>query len=85
MKDRQRQKLLYYCSKRGTKENELVLRRFAEKHLDHLTESQLDALESLLACTDPQLDHWLSHPEDIPHEYKTDVFQMVLEVKNAGV
>ncbi|MBA3535141.1 MAG: succinate dehydrogenase assembly factor 2 [Tatlockia sp.] len=51
-------KLLWQC-RRGMLELDLILGRFAEKQLDLMTETQIDAFEELLTCIDPELYSWL--------------------------
>lgn len=51
-------KLMWHC-RRGMLELDLILRRFAEKYLDTMTEGQVDAFDELLGCTDPELLGWL--------------------------
>ncbi len=51
-------KLLWQC-RRGMLELDLILGRFAEKQLDLMTETQIDAFEELLTCIDPELFNWL--------------------------
>lgn len=75
-----RQKLLYRCSKRGTKENELRFSAFAAKYLDQLSVEELDDLEVLLDCPDPELAVWLEDPERVPEAYNTSVFWKVCGV-----
>lgn len=51
-------KLIWHC-RRGMLELDLILNRFAEKQLDLMTETQVDAFEALLTCIDPELFSWL--------------------------
>ena len=72
-----RQKLLYRCSKRGTKENELIFRAFADEYLDRLNLEELEELEMLLDCPDHELARWLADPTHMPAVYRTGVFEKV--------
>jgi antitoxin CptB len=51
-------KLRWHC-RRGMLELDLILLRFAEKQLDLMTETEMNAFEKLLSCTDPELFSWL--------------------------
>jgi antitoxin CptB len=52
-------KLLYRSNHRGTKEMDLLLGGFANAHIKHLTEKELQEFESLLEFTDKELSLWL--------------------------
>jgi antitoxin CptB len=57
--DLQRQRSLFRCWHRGTQESDLILGPFAETSLKDFDSSQLDRLEALLDCTDPDLFDWI--------------------------
>jgi len=78
-------RLFYRCIKRGTKENELLFRAFAERYLDQLSLSDLDDLDVLLNCLDADLTHWLFHPETLPLDYDTAVFRLLKTLKEKGL
>jgi antitoxin CptB len=59
-------RLKWHC-RRGMLELDLMLRCFVEKHLDVMTDKQIDAFDLLLGCADPELFSWLmgsTHPTD---------------------
>ena len=51
-------KLIWNC-RRGMLELDLILLKFAEKHLDDLSDKQILALEQLIECPDPDIYAWL--------------------------
>ncbi|MGB3866206.1 MAG: succinate dehydrogenase assembly factor 2 [Xanthobacteraceae bacterium] len=53
--DDRRKRLLYRCWHRGTREMDLILGRFADAHVASLDDAGLDALERLIAASDPAL------------------------------
>lgn len=53
--DSRLKKLHYQSWHRGTKENDLLLGRFADNSLENLTPEQLDQFEALLQLTDDVL------------------------------
>ena len=52
-------RLMFRCWHRGTQESDLILGRFVEVHLADFDSEQLDRLEALLDCTDPDLFDWI--------------------------
>ncbi len=76
-----RKRLLYRSSYTGTKETDLLLGAFATRHLDTLSETQLDTYEHLLEIEDPRLYKWISGMEDAPDEYQTDILQMIRDFR----
>jgi antitoxin CptB len=75
--DLRRQRLLFRCWHRGTQEGDLILGQFAETSLKGFDSSQLDRLEALLDCTDPDLFDWILGGFTPPPEYDHDVMQML--------
>jgi antitoxin CptB len=51
-------KINWHC-RRGMLELDLILERFAKRHLDTLNDNQLTAFETLLECNDPDIYAWL--------------------------
>ena len=55
-----RRKRLYFRSQhRGTKEMDILVGRFAERHLAELSAEELDSFEALLDVPEPILSAWL--------------------------
>ncbi|MDR3502572.1 MAG: succinate dehydrogenase assembly factor 2 [Legionella sp.] len=66
MDAREKARLAWHC-RRGMLELDLILQRFLEQGLDKLSADELNAFDSLLSCTDPELYAWLMgqiDPED---------------------
>jgi len=79
-----RKKLLFRGGHRGTKENDILMGRFMDKHLNTLTEEQLDAFEALInEVPDADFFKWATGKEAAPAQYDTDVLQMIRELSNA--
>lgn len=65
-----RKRLAYHSWHRGTRENDLILGRFADAHLETMSDSELSAYETLLDQTDAQLYDWIvrrlsNYPENL--------------------
>lgn len=72
-----RKRLLFRSWHRGTREADLLLGPFAERHLVELTPRQLDRYEVLLAENDATLYDWLSGRIAPPPDQDTDVFRLI--------
>jgi antitoxin CptB len=70
-------RLLFRSWNRGTQESDLILGSFAETSLASLDSIQLDRLEALLDCTDPDLLDWIFGVSDPPPEHDHDVMQLL--------
>ena len=55
----QRKAKINWNCRRGMLELDLILERFSKRHLDALTDEQLNAFENLLSSQDPDLYTWL--------------------------
>ena len=57
--DERRRRILFRAWRRGTREMDLVMGRFADAHLPTMSESELAAFELLLDVSDPQALAWI--------------------------
>lgn len=55
---------------RGTKEMDLVLGGFVDRHAEALSEADLDALETLMEEPDQDLYRWVSGAEPAPPHHR---------------
>jgi antitoxin CptB len=69
--DERRRRILFRAWRRGTREMDLVMGRFADAHLPTMSESELDAFELLLDAPDPQALAWITGEEPAPVEFDT--------------
>ncbi|MCH9020426.1 MAG: succinate dehydrogenase assembly factor 2 [Proteobacteria bacterium] len=77
-----RRKRLHFRSwHRGTRELDLVLGGFADRHLAGLTPEQLDRYESLIANPDPDIYQWVSGGRAVPAAYDNDVMELIKNFK----
>lgn len=63
--DTKRARLVYQLRKRGILESDLLLSRFAKKHLELFTTAQLDEYDSLLDEADWDIYYWATKNYDI--------------------
>jgi antitoxin CptB len=78
----QRKRLLFRSVRRGTKESDLLLGGFAQRHLADLDVDQLDRYEALLERNDFEVLAWVLGEEPVPSAYDTDVLQMIKKFRD---
>jgi antitoxin CptB len=72
-----RKRLLYRCRYRGFLESDLLLERFATRHLESLDGSRLDALEALLEEPDQDIWAWITGASPVPPRHDNDVIALL--------
>jgi antitoxin CptB len=72
--ERRRARLRFRAQRRGFKEVDLIFGAFAEIHLPHLAEDELDLFEALLDAPDQAVFDWLKDTTPVPAEFDTAVF-----------
>lgn len=75
--DTRRRRLRYRAWHRGTKEADLIVGRFVDRHITAFTEAELDELESVLELPDVDLADWLSGRRPIPAEVETPMLARI--------
>lgn len=77
--DVRRRRLLVRAWRRGMREMDLVLGRFADARLAGLTEEELTEFEKLLDIPDQQMFAWVNGTETAPPEVDTALFRKIRE------
>jgi antitoxin CptB len=77
--DPKRKRLLYLSWRRGMRETDLLLGRFADRHLRALGEEQLARYEKLLDVEDGLLLDWITRRHPPPAEHDSDVLRLLIE------
>ena len=70
-------RLRYRSHYTGTKETDILLGGFADRHLETLTPAQLDSFEELVQTPEPDVYMWISGRRPVPAEFDTDVMTML--------
>ena len=70
-------RLLFRSWNRGTQESDLILGSFAETSLPKFNSIQLDRLEALLDCSDPELFDWIFGVTPPPVQHDHDVMRLL--------
>ena len=76
-RDVRRRRLLYRATHRGTYENDILLGRFVQRHIDAMDESELAALEALLDAPENELADWLTGRLPVPPEADTPMLRRI--------
>jgi antitoxin CptB len=72
-----RRRLRFRSHHRGSKELDLILGSFADRHLDGLDRRQLEGYQALLEATDPDLYDWLTGAAPAPPDHDHDVLRLI--------
>lgn len=73
--DEQRRRLLFRSWRRGTREMDLILGRFAEAAIGDLTAAEIVEFERLADVPDAELYSWLTGSRPVPADYDLTVFR----------
>jgi antitoxin CptB len=77
--DLRRRRLLFRCWHRGMREVDLIMGRFADAVLDHLSEGDLAELERLIEIPDRDLLAWITGEEAVPSDHDGALFRRLRE------
>jgi len=73
-----RRKLLFRAWRRGVREMDLIVGRFADAYIDKLDEASLDDFEHLIEAPNAELYAWVVGDETAPADYDTAVLQKLI-------
>jgi antitoxin CptB len=82
--DNRRRKLLFRAWHRGMREMDLIMGRFADSAVEHLTEDDLAEFEQLIEVPDRELLAWVTGEEAPPTDYDTALFRRLRAFHFAG-
>lgn len=71
-------RLKFRSRHRGTKELDLVLGAFAERHLDAMSADEVALYEAILEANETELWRWLSGRVPVPREHDNPVMARLL-------
>jgi antitoxin CptB len=71
--DERRRKLLFRAWRRGVRETDLIVGRFADAHIDTFDATDLDDFERLIEAPNAALYAWVIGAETVPADYDTAV------------
>jgi antitoxin CptB len=71
--DERRRRLLFRAWRRGVREMDLIIGRFADAHIDKFDEAELDDFERLIEAPNAELYAWVIGADNVPANYDTAV------------
>jgi antitoxin CptB len=77
--DPRRRKLLFRAWRRGVRETDLIVGRFADAYIDKFDDTALDDFERLIEVPNAELYAWVVGAEDAPQEFDTTVLRQLIE------
>jgi len=77
LSERQR-KLLFRAWRRGVREMDLIVGRFADAYIDTFDEASLDDFEHLIEAPNAELYAWVVGQDGIPANYDTAVLRQLI-------
>ena len=75
-----RKKLLYRSLHRGCKETDLLLGRFAEKHISNMNDEELEEWNTILDQTDYDIVAWVMGRASLPEHLQGEVMRRFLNL-----
>ena len=82
--DERRRKLLFRAWRRGVRETDLIVGRFADAHIDKFDETELQDFERLIEAPNAALYAWVIGAEAVPADYDTAVLAKLREFHLRG-
>jgi len=77
-RDPRRRKIMYRCWHRGMKEMDILLGKFVEARIDHLSEPELDELEAILTENDQDLYAWMTGRNQAPDHLGGPLYRQII-------
>ena len=71
--DPRRRRILFRAWRRGVREMDLIIGRFADVHIEMFDESGLNDFERLMEAPNAELYAWVVGAENVPADYDTAV------------
>jgi antitoxin CptB len=76
--DERRRKLLFRAWRRGVREMDLIVGRFADVYIDKFDEPSLDQFERLIEVPNAELYAWVTGDETAPAEHDSAVLRALI-------
>jgi antitoxin CptB len=82
--DERRKKLLFRAWRRGVRETDLIVGRFADAYIEKFDAPALDDFERLIEVPNADLYAWVCGDTDIPDNYDTTVLRQLKDFHSRG-
>jgi antitoxin CptB len=76
--DARRRKLLFRAWRRGVRETDLIVGRFADAFIDRFDDAALDDFERLIEVPNAELYAWVAGDKTVPRDYDTAVLRQLV-------
>jgi antitoxin CptB len=73
-----RKQLLFRSWHRGTREIDLLLGKFADRHVPEMDAGQLELYDRFLSNNDPDIFNWVTAAEPLPPEEENEVVRALI-------
>jgi antitoxin CptB len=83
--DERRRKLLFRAWRRGVREMDLIVGRFADAHIDKFDDAGLDDFERLMEAPNAELYAWVIGAETVPATYDSAVLAELCAFHRRGI
>jgi antitoxin CptB len=80
--DERRRRLLFRAWRRGVREMDLIVGRFADAVIDQFDTAELDEFERLIEVPNAELYAWIVGNEAVPVEQDTPVLRQLIAFHN---
>jgi antitoxin CptB len=80
--DERRRRLLYRAWRRGVREMDLIVGRFADACIEEFDATELDDFEQLIEVPNAELYAWIVGSEGIPAQHDTPVLRQLIAFHN---
>jgi len=82
--DARRRKLLFRAWRRGMRELDLIMGRFADSAIEQLSADELSEFEDLLQVPDRELLAWVTGETDVRAKFDTALFRRLRDFNRRG-
>jgi antitoxin CptB len=76
--DVRRRKLLFRAWRRGVRETDLIVGRFADVYIERFDDAALDDFERLIEVPNAELYAWVVGSEEVPQDFDTAVLRQLI-------
>ncbi len=82
--DTRRKQLLFRSHHCGMKENDILLGKFAERHIAELNEQELDQLDTLMQHNDIDVMNWIIGKTPLPDALDNGLMSLIQRFNNTA-
>jgi antitoxin CptB len=77
--DVRRRRLLFRAWRRGVRETDLIVGRFADAYIDKFDPGALNDFERLIEVPNAELYAWVAGDESVPQDFDTAVLRQLID------